>query len=89
MSFSPELMDGQGHQLSYTALYDRQRIRCSQLPDGAYSLLVTVNSGLRGQSWRQPLCFSGHGVRPAARQVDFAVAGHAVSDLRIQSHSRQ
>jgi hypothetical protein len=85
MSFSPELMDGQGHQLSYTALYDQATHTVqANLPDGAYSLLVTVTQA--GSAARVGGSRSASAVTesaPLLGQVDFAVAGHAVSDLRI------
>jgi len=84
MSFSPELMDGRAINSLHRAIRPGNAYGASQ-PAGR-SLLAAGHgdtSGLRGQSWRQPLCFSGHGVAPLLGQVDFAVAGHAVSDLRI------
>jgi len=85
MSFSPEVMDGQGHQLSYTALYDpATRTVQASLPDGTYSLLVTVTPA--GSAARVGGSRSASAVTesaPLLGQVDFAVAGHAVSDLRI------
>jgi hypothetical protein len=85
MSFSPEVMDGQGHQLSYIALYDQTTHTVQvNLPDGTYSLLVTVTqagSAVRAGGGRSASAVTESA--PLLGQVDFAVAGHAVSDLRI------
>ena len=80
------VMDGQGHQLPYFAQYDSATHTLqASLPDGTYSILVTVmtpgnavrsavGAGLSATLQIAPTSFG---------QLDFSVAGHAVSNLRI------
>jgi hypothetical protein len=83
------IQDGQGHQLPYGAQYDpASRSVQAFLPDGTYSLMVTAIEG------HEPISF---GTGPAAPrnprpnppqgplvgQLDFSVAGRAVTGLRV------
>ncbi len=83
------IQDGQGQQLSYTGQFDSptQSIQAF-LPDGSYAFVVTV---LRGQA---PVQFGPAGNTtlgtqrippqgPLMGQVDFSVAGKAITGLRI------
>jgi hypothetical protein len=85
MSFSAVIMDAQGHQLPYSAQYDPEtRMFQAILPDGTYSLLVTVTTSrftasLAGNN-SSSAALDG---APMTGQVDFSVAGSAVSNLRI------
>jgi hypothetical protein len=89
LNVTVSIQDGQGQQLSYSGQYDSatQSIQ-SFLPDGSYSFVVTV---LRGQ---EPVQFGpGRNMKPGTQrippqgplmgQVDFSVAGKAVTGLRI------
>ncbi len=70
------VLDAQGHALSYPAQYDATTHTVQAiLPDGSYSLRVNE------LSTQPPLAALGSA--PLAGSVDFAVAGHAVSNLRI------
>lgn len=80
------LMDGQGHQLPYVAQYDgaTHSLQAS-LPDGTYSMLVTV---LTPSNLVRSAVGAAVNVAPQIAptlngQVDFSVAGHAVSNLRV------
>ena len=82
-TFSAVVTDSQGHQLPYVAQYD-QATRTVQalLPDGNYVLVVTagrptlaVRRGGMATTLRDEGPFTG--------AVEFSVAGHAVTDLRI------
>ncbi len=82
-TFSAVMTDSQGHQLPYVAQYD-QATRTVQalLPDGNYVLVVTagrptlvVRRGRTATALRDEGPFTG--------AVEFSVAGHAVTNLRI------
>lgn len=85
------IQDGQGNQLPYAGQYDAatQSIQAF-LPEGTYSFLVTV---LRGQMpvqfgpARNPKPNPPQG--PLMGQVDFSVAGQAVTGLRIPLASQR
>jgi hypothetical protein len=72
-------MDPSGRRLSYPAQYDPEsRSIQMSLPDGAYTLLVTVNANEppgQGRGARKAMSFAGY--------TEFSVAGHAVANLRI------
>jgi hypothetical protein len=81
-NFSTELTDGAGHQLAYPTQYDQNAHTIqAALPDGPYSIVIAVTP--------QPM--TGRlmsGAEPAndgvlAGEVDFAVAGHAIANLRV------
>jgi hypothetical protein len=80
------VLDAQGHSLPYTGQYDQATHSVqSFLPDGTYSLLVSALgtpkaiqiSGANRVFERTP----AH--EPMVGQVDFSVAGHAVTHLRM------
>jgi hypothetical protein len=80
MNFNAEVMDGPGHSLGYPALYNQESHSIqANLPDGSYTLLVS----------RPPLMEQGRDLGSPSPgmtmvgMVDFAVAGHAVPDLRV------
>lgn len=85
MNFTAEVMDAQGHLLPYAAQYDpaTQTVQ-ALLPDGAYSLQLTATARLLLR------LLPGGTVRaisqnawPYVGSVDFSVAGHAISNLRV------
>jgi hypothetical protein len=82
-AFSALVLDAAGHQLPYRAQYDQKSHTIqTQLPNGTYSLLVssiprrpnvpTIDFGRASQD-----------EEPQVGSVDFAVAGHPVSNLRV------
>jgi hypothetical protein len=81
-SLSPIVLDPQGHLLPYTAQYDQATHTIQAfLPDGSYSLMVTATL---------PFVFRSTTIGkipvndpPLTGMVDFAIAGHAVSNLRV------
>jgi hypothetical protein len=92
LNVTTTIQDGQGNQLPYIGQYDAatQSIQAF-LPDGTYSLIVTV---LRGQMPMQlgpaaripkPNALQG----PLMGQVDFSVAGKTVTGLRIPLASQR
>jgi carboxypeptidase family protein len=82
MNYSAEVLDGAGHELHYVAQYDQGTHTVqAALPEGSYSLLIT-STGF-------PIFFDG-GTRPVnlmpsfwMGEVDFAVADHPVTGLRV------
>ncbi len=85
MNFSATVMDAQGRQLPYSAQYDpATRTVQALLPDGAYSLQLSATAPLQLRLLR------GSTVRaispnawPYVGSVEFSVAGHAISNLRV------
>ncbi len=74
------VLDPSGHRLPYVAQYDAEsRTLQASLPDGVYSLLLSVVTNepgnAAGRSGRKPAGFAGY--------VEFSIAGHAVANLRI------
>ena len=89
LNVSVNVLDGQGHQLAYSAQYD-QAARTVQafLPDGTYSLQVTastppppVHFGPQGTATARPVQAGRPG--QLIGRADFSVAGHAVTHLQI------
>jgi carboxypeptidase family protein len=82
-TFSALLTDSQGHQLPYVAQYDpATRTVQALLPDGTYEFVVTagrptmvMRRGGNATTLREDGHFTG--------AVEFSVAGHAVTNLRI------
>jgi len=84
LNFSAAVTDAQGHQLPYTAFYDQSTHTVQALlPDGTYSLKLTatlrfltrISSGFTGEVIQPSL--------PPVGSVEFTVAGHAISNLRV------
>ena len=79
------IQDGQGHQLSYSGQYDpASRSVQAFLPDGTYALMVTAISGhepIQFGPARNPRPNAPQG--PLIGQLDFSVAGHAVTGLQV------
>lgn len=91
MNVTVAVLDAQGHQLPYSGQYDQATHSVQAfLPDGAYSLLVTsvgippvrfterpaaLISRVENAPVQRPMAGQG--------QVDFSVAGHAVTNLQI------
>ena len=77
---SVQVLDAQGHQLPYTAQYDGNAHTVDAwLPDGSYTFLAALIPNLdhiMSDAYRM-------GLPRISGQVTFAVAGHAVSNLRI------
>jgi hypothetical protein len=94
ISYSAVVTDTQGHQLPYVAQYD-QATRTIQalLPDGTYSLLLTASSHLTMRVLPGGNSFSldqnggsfnlVQNPGPLVGSVEFSVAGHAISNLRV------
>jgi hypothetical protein len=94
VSYSAVVTDAQGHQLPYVALYDQvTRAVQALLPDGTYSLLLTASRifmlkaspvsisldlAANGRSWNLV-----PNTGPFVGSVEFSVAGHAISNLRV------
>lgn len=82
VSYAPEILDAQGHDLPYVAQYDAENSTVQALlPDGAYTLMVTASAprilgGRGGTSLAQDPA-------PLVGAVSFAVAGHAIGNLRV------
>ncbi len=85
MNFTATVMDGQGHQLPYSAQYDPATHTIQALlPDGAYSLQLSATASF------QLMLLPGGTMRavssnrwPYVGSVEFSVAGHAISNLRV------
>jgi hypothetical protein len=79
------IQDGQGHQLPYSGQYDpATRSVQAFLPDGAYALMVTAIGGhepIQFGPARTPRPNAPQG--PLIGQLDFSVAGHAVTGLHV------
>jgi hypothetical protein len=85
MSLSAVVMDAEGRILPYTASYDAQTHTVQALlPDGGYALLVTVTiSRFTASVAGNPHATAAMDAGPYAGAVIFAVAGHAVTNLRV------
>lgn len=92
LNVNVSVLDGQGHQLSYGGQYDQSTHSVQAfLPDGAYALRVTAMATPPGPVFTdgsRPVGIAAP--RPNDRpddsligQVDFPVAGQAVTHLRI------
>ena len=83
ITFSAVVTDSQGHQLPYVAQYDQATLTVQALlPDGNYEFVVTagrptmvVRRGGNANTLRDESHYTG--------AVEFSVAGHAVTNLRI------
>lgn len=88
-TFSALVTDSQGHQLPYVAQYDQATHTVQALlPDGIYELIVTAGRPtmvLRRGGNTNTLRDEGH----YAGAVEFSVAGHAVTNLRVALASAQ
>ena len=85
MALSAQVLDALGHSLPYRAEYDpaTHALR-ALLPDGSYSFAVTVTfsrftASVAGNNTFTPAMDAS----PLTGQVEFSVAGHDVSKLRI------
>jgi hypothetical protein len=84
---SVQVMDAQAHALPYTAQYDAStHMVQAALPDGTYAFLATLQTNMthvlsvrNGEN----INLSSPGSRSMTGEVGFAVAGRAVSNLRI------
>ncbi len=90
LNVSVSVLDGQGHQLPYSGLYDPATHSVQAfLPDGTYMLQVTAMKPPHvvrfergfGLGDRGDVTRGGEG--PLVGQVEFSVAGHAVTHLQI------
>jgi hypothetical protein len=85
LNVTATIQDGQGHQLPYSGQYDpATRSVQAFLPDGAYALMVTAIGGhepIQFGPARNPRPNAPQG--PLIGQLDFSVAGHAVTGLHI------
>jgi hypothetical protein len=81
--YTSVIMDATGHQLPYTAQFDPTTHSLqANLPDGTYNLVVR-GARLGPETGDRP--FSGHVIQPdaLAGSVEFTVAGHPVTGLRV------
>jgi hypothetical protein len=85
MALSAQVLDAQGHSLPYNAVYDPEtRALRALLPDGSYSFSVTVTFSRFTASTAGNNTFTpAMDASPLTGQVEFSVAGHDVSKLRI------
>ncbi len=85
MNVTVIIQDGQGHQLPYGGQYDpASRSVQAFLPDGTYALMVTAIGGhepIQFGPARNPRPNPPQG--PLVGQLDFSVAGHAVTGLQV------
>ena len=85
MNLTAQVLDAQGHSLPYNAEYDpATHALHALLPDGSYSFSVTVTfsrftASTAGNNTLTPAMDAA----PLTGQVEFSVAGHDVSKLRI------
>jgi hypothetical protein len=76
-SYNAVVMDAAGHQLPYPAIYaSRTHAVQALLPDGTYSLQVSSATATTGGS-------PARGAQPLSGSVEFSVAGHEVTNLRV------
>lgn len=85
MNLTAQLLDAQGHPLPYNAEYDpATHALHALLPDGSYSFSVTVTFSRFTASTAGNKTFTpAMDAAPLTGQVEFSVAGHDVSKLRI------
>jgi len=85
MGYAAVVSDAQGHQLPYSAQYDPiTRSIQALLPDGSFSLLLTATARFfRNPSSNGMIRAMIPSAWPYVGSVDFTVAGHAVSNLRV------
>jgi hypothetical protein len=82
MSYSPQVLDGAGHELHYAAQYDQGTHTVqAALPEGSYSLLITSNGFPAGFEHLE----LGRASTPSVLvgEADFAVAERPVTGLRV------
>jgi 5-hydroxyisourate hydrolase-like protein (transthyretin family) len=87
MNLTAQVLDAQGHSLPYRAEYDQATHALhALLPDGSYSFsvtgtfsLMTAYLALAGNNTLTPAMDAA----PLTGQVDFSVAGHDVTNLRV------
>lgn len=84
---SVQVMDAQGHVLPYIAQYDSATHTAQAwLPDGTYSLFAmftTTMSRILSRFGGDTVIFAPSRSQPIGGEASFAVAGRAVSNLRI------
>ena len=85
MALTAQVLDAQGHPLPYVAEYDQEtRALHALLPDGSYSFSVTVTfSRFTASNAGNNTFTPSMDAAPLSGQVEFSVAGHDVSSLRI------
>jgi hypothetical protein len=85
MNLTAQVLDAQGHSLPYNAEYNPEtRSLRALLPDGSYSFSVTVTFSRFTASTAGNNTFTpAMDAAPLTGQVEFSVAGHGVSKLRI------
>ncbi|MGB6742931.1 MAG: carboxypeptidase-like regulatory domain-containing protein [Terracidiphilus sp.] len=82
-NYSTELTDGAGHELPYPTQNDSNAHTIqAALPDGTYSMVVTSTGTFQRPEMQDgiPVAMGG-GI--LVGEVDFAVAGHAITNLRV------
>jgi hypothetical protein len=85
MALSAQVMDAQGHSLPYIVEYDpATRALHALLPDGSYSFSVTVTfSRITADMAGNRNFTPSMDAAPLTGQVNFSVAGHNLSNLRV------
>jgi hypothetical protein len=85
MALTAQVLDAQGHPLPYRVDYDQQTLALhALLPEGSYSLSVTVTfSRMTADMAGYRNFTSAMDAEPLTGQVEFAVAGRDVANLRI------
>ena len=86
-SIAVQVMDAQAHSLPYTAQYDSAaRTVQAMLPDGRYLFLASLQmdtTAILSARNGENINFASMAPHPIGGEVSFAVAGRAVSSLRI------
>jgi hypothetical protein len=78
------VMDAAGHLLPYFPQYDSATHTLqTNLPDGTYVMVMQTLLGPQVFMSDGPMVFTGHNPQPIAGSVEFTVAGHPVTGLRI------
>ena len=81
-NYSAQVMDSAGHLLPYGAQYDQNaKVIEAALPDGSYTMMVSTSPRL--QTFIADGGAMTTNAEPLTGSVDFSVAGHAVTNLRV------
>jgi len=81
---SAVVMDASGHLLPYVPQYDSATHSLqTNLPDGTYMMFMQTFLRPSFGNADGPMVFTGHNVQSVAGSVEFTVAGHPVTGLRI------
>ena len=90
MNYSANVLDAQGHLLPYLALYDPStRTVQAMLPDGTYSIAISGTARFVTRFSSGVFQAVAPSSLPALGSVEFTVAGHALSNLRVPLATQQ